>query len=82
MRISNEKLKEYQISQKVSIIMKTELDAIARGLYGEKLNKYEQKLYGGAYTSKAKRTFYTLYPSEQRTVIATYIKRTNAINRI
>lgn len=35
MRISNEKLKEYQDSYRVSISMKSELDKISKKLYGE-----------------------------------------------
>ena len=69
MRITNEKLQEYQDAYKVSISIKSELNSIARKLYGKKLNKYEQYLY-----SSTKRTFLTHFPSEQRTIVATYLK--------
>jgi hypothetical protein len=69
MRISNNKLKEYQDAYKVLNSMKDSLDSMARKLYGNKLNIYEQKLYG-----TNERTFLTHFPSEQRTIVATYIK--------
>ena len=69
MRISNEKLKEFQAAYNVSWSMKDKLNSIARKLYGKKLNKYEQFLY-----KSTERTFLTHFPSEQRTIVATYLK--------
>ena len=69
MRISNEKLKEFQAAYNVSWSMKDNLDRLSQRLYGKKLNKYEQFLY-----KSTERTFLTHFPSEQRTIVATYLK--------
>ena len=59
MRITNEKLIEYVDTYRVSISMKNKLDNISLELYGYK---------GGDYL------FSNLYPSEQKVVVATYLK--------
>ena len=59
MRITNEKLQEYQDAYKVSISMKSELNNISLELYGYKSGDY---------------LFSNLYPSEQKVVVATYLK--------
>lgn len=59
MRISNEKLKEFQAAYNVSWSMK------------DKLNNISQKIY---YDKGGLIYFCNLYPSEQRVVIATYLK--------
>lgn len=59
MRISNEILQDYKDSYKVSISMRAELNNISQKIYGDK---------GGLIY------FCNLYPSEQRTVVATHLK--------
>ena len=64
MRITNEKLQEYQDAYKVSISMKNKLDEITN--YYKILFNYEN------YNMNI--TFNMVYPSEQRIVIAHYLK--------
>ena len=67
MRISNEKLKEFQASYNVSWSMKDNLDRLSQRLYGKM--KYNSSDY-----THTPRTFLNLYPSEQRVVVATYLR--------
>ena len=67
MRITNEKLIEYVDTYRVSISMKSKLDNISQKLYGKM--KYNSSDY-----THTPRTFLNLYPSEQRVVVATYLK--------
>tara|TARA_R100001463_G_scaffold71715_1_gene125560 strand:- start:4118 stop:4324 length:207 start_codon:yes stop_codon:yes gene_type:complete len=59
MRITNEILQDYKDSYKVSISMRAELNNISQKIYGDK---------GGLIY------FCNLYPSEQKVVVATYLK--------